>query len=374
MSMRLFIWAVFASIAVAALVGGAVWLLASHAPEAGRSTLQVEAIRAALTAAVATGGTFALLIQARKQRTEELRHELEEKKFKEDRLLESEKRATEVFSKSIEQLSNEAPAVRLGGVYTLGQLANSNTERIQQCVDILCLYLRTYHARFTENEEDAVADAAVDLLARHLNPAAVDYWPNVRLNLRGAILRNFKLSFVDVQDAIFDEATFVGTADFSQSHFKWASFKKAAFKGNAWFGKCIFDYLNFEEVLVEGRSNFVEATFASNTFAAARFIRPTTFSKARFTVNVSFGSTLFGHETSFKLCEFPNDTQMIRWPQEHYAFTSPGLLRPIDPVPDLKRVVMILGEWEIADPYHWEGDENAERDRAGEDKKPGDTP
>lgn len=257
MSMRLFVWAVLASIATASLVGGVVWLLALSAPEAGRSALQVEGIRAALTAAVAAGGTFALLIQARKQRTEELRHELERKKVQRRSALESDKRATEVFSKSIEQLSSDSPVIRLGGVYTLGQLANSNPGRMQQCVDVLCLYLRTGHRRLSEDEEDAVASAAVDLLARHLNPAALDYWPNVQLNLQGATLRNFRLTNIKVESATFDKATFIETADFSWSTFGDASFKKATFNGNAWFRNCNFGQLNFGEVVVEGGSHFV---------------------------------------------------------------------------------------------------------------------
>nr|WP_246149389.1 pentapeptide repeat-containing protein [Nonomuraea turkmeniaca] len=171
---------------------------------------------------------------------------------------------TDRFSKAVEQLgSNQAP-VRLGGLYALEQLAQNNPALRQTVVDVICAYLRmpwtppheedrhekiraAQHAARTRspgraesrasrdpNEERQVRLTAQRLLADHLrwqkrrwwqHPNPV-FWPDIRLDLTGATLLDFRFDSCRVDRAAFEGTTFTGYAWFSE----------ATFSGTAWFG------------------------------------------------------------------------------------------------------------------------------------------
>ena len=108
----------------------------------------------------ALGGVGALLVAYRKQKSTEDSHKHEVEKEAAARIADMHDR----YTKAVEQLAHDKPAVRLGGVYALAALANDwaavdNDRQRQTCVDLLCAYIRAAaqpmdeHFMFTVSEE-----------------------------------------------------------------------------------------------------------------------------------------------------------------------------------------------------------------------------
>lgn len=91
----------------------------------------LELVRIALTVAAGLGGAVALTVAYRKQSLAEANVEREEASAYRDR-----------YGAAAAQLGHEDAAVRLAGVYALANLADDWEQKRQQCVDVLCAYLR----------------------------------------------------------------------------------------------------------------------------------------------------------------------------------------------------------------------------------------
>jgi hypothetical protein len=112
-----------AVVAVAVAGGGLTWWLLSIAaadPNASAS-VQIDAIRTGLSAAVGTGGAFALLLAFRRQRSTEVSavHTITDA---------TERRVTELYTKAADQLGSDKAPVRLAGLYALERLAQDNPD------------------------------------------------------------------------------------------------------------------------------------------------------------------------------------------------------------------------------------------------------
>src|SRR5207302_1792565 len=71
--------------------------------------------------------------------------------------------------------------------------------------------------------------------------ATQTFWPDLRLDLTGAILFDFQLSRGHVREAAFNRATFSGAAGFNGATFSGGAwFDGATFSGGAWFDGATF--------------------------------------------------------------------------------------------------------------------------------------
>jgi uncharacterized protein YjbI with pentapeptide repeats len=264
-------------------------------------------------ALAAIGGAVALVVGYRRQ------HELERSSARDVTRL-----YTERFGVAASQLGDNASAVRLAGVYALAALTDEWEDQRQQCVDVLCAYLRlpytgpidldrpnTLVREYTEgldsgegqkitttitarHGEDEVRKTIVRVTVDHLRPSAPISWSKYNFDFRMALL----------EDANFDGATFTGDeTSFHGATFTGdeTSFKRATFSGELTsFNRATFagELTSFDGATFSGkRMSFDEATFSGEL---------TSFGLATFSgLRTSFrGATFFGAWASFEASTF----------------------------------------------------------------------
>ncbi|QXJ25738.1 pentapeptide repeat-containing protein [Actinomadura graeca] len=312
-----------------------------------RAKVRVDAVRTGLAAGAGAGAATGLMLAFRRQRHQELATALGE-------LDAAERRVTELYNASAEQLGSDKAPVRLTALYTLERLANGNPTHRQTIVNIICAYLRmpfTPLARPSppdpekENRERArrntaryraararrpaadgpPAPAGLDpheelqvrltaqrLLHAHLQPVADVHWQGISLDLSGATLIDFALTRCHLHtadlthatlsgDARFGEATFTGDAWFNRAIFAGsAGFDAATFTRDAWFGGTTFT----------GNARFDRATFTENAmFDGATFNRNAWFVAATFIRDALFFRTIFARSALFRGATFAGDTR-----------------------------------------------------------------
>ena len=310
--------------------------VAQSAPTGERPSLRIEGIKYGL-GVVASGGVLAALLLAVR------RQHLAEKVQAHNEADTVERHVTEIYTKAVEQLGSADATVRLGGLYALERLAQSNVGQRQTIVNVICASLcmpydppRAAAARPSTRQhggllpgrsrrpspptETAPRDARQELQVRltaqrilttHLiatgdpyddhgaypelvdhgttSPAATEpplvFWPAIDLNLTGATLIDWRLSDCHLRRATFAGATFIGDAWFPRTKFTDdARFDRATFTGDAWF----FD-ANFA-----GKAPFHGATFARDaSFTQASFGGAARFKDATFAGNASFHHVTF---------------------------------------------------------------------------------
>lgn len=245
-------------------------------------TTRADATRIVLTMIAGVGGIVALVIAYRKQLGAE-----------EGRFMAS-------LENAARQLGASEPTVQFAGIYALASLADdSPTARKQQCVDVLCGYLRLPYAGTGETslvrevvrkrtwfdsvggvEETLVqqlrpSDKEVRLtiireIAERLQVAAPNSWSALKLDFTAAVLDggDFSGAVFDAEDVSFREVKFNGgTIDFNRAKFRGrtASFAGAEFNGGTidfsgieWTGV----YMGFEGAKFNGGTvDFDQATF-----------------------------------------------------------------------------------------------------------------
>jgi uncharacterized protein YjbI with pentapeptide repeats len=299
--------ALLAGVAVATLawfVGG--WLLGVKAGPIGAADL----LRLALYVAAGVGGFVALVVAYRRQ------DDLEQARF------------VERFGTAAAQLGDPDPAVRLAGAYAMAGVADDAIgAKRQQCVDVLCAYLRLPYTAQTgasnqtgytttrpvgeENPTELrenfsyrlndleVRKTIVRIIANHLNGTHTSWSEN-----------NFDFSGATLSDADFAKCTFAGVTQFTGAIFSGENtwFDGATFSGkNTWFDGAIFRGKNtsFDGATFSGENTWFEgATFSgkNTSFDGAIFSgKNTSFDGATLSgKNTSFdGATLSGKNTSF---------------------------------------------------------------------------
>ena len=309
-------------------------LLVPPGAETDRGAL-VELVRVALTLAVGVGGAVALVVAYRKQKRAEEDNEPKHARF----------------GNAAAQLGSEQAAVRLAGVYAMANLADEWPAQRQQCVDVLCAYLRlpwnpdtdpdhllaaqtieqtapddesgtattTTYAYPARGGEIEVRKSILRLLAAHLRvddhiPRGTPSWSDLPLDFTGATLPDLDLrdarlgdgtSFSGVRfsgrawfegaqfigDAVFEGARFIGPAGFKGAQFTGdAVFQGAQFTGPAWFKGAQFT----------GPAWFTGARFTGTAgFQGAQFTGPAWFTGAQFT-----GTAWFKGATSTRTLVF----------------------------------------------------------------------
>ncbi|ONI90883.1 hypothetical protein ALI22I_10575 [Saccharothrix sp. ALI-22-I] len=309
-----------------------------------RVTALLDVVKIGAAVAAAGGGVITLYLASRRQRTQELElqvrhaelrnraaelvqrdraqdhtevaaqrtHDLAAQAAVDTREHAEAQRITELYTKASEQLGSEKAPVRLAGLYALERLAQDNPHQRQTIVNVLCAYLRMPFDAPTDapgNGDDVLADhhrrvqerevrvAAQRILREHLRPGdnptvpATSFWPDIDLNLSGALLVDFDLSKCRLRSftassAIFDSG---------------CTFHKANFTGDALFvGTRFNESPAFDNVRFESLASFGNARFSKNVrFFRTKFDERAVFYETHFDGDADFSAARFGTATFF---------------------------------------------------------------------------
>ena len=312
------------------------WLTNWRGAGAGAGSLDL--VKVSLTTIGGIGGTGYLVIKYRERASAE-------RADAEQRLL-----------SGVQQLGSGSPQVRIAGVYSLADAADTyRGEYRQRVVSILCGYLRTQRGewRTIVNEQDgpeqsseekvyvspdgAVESTVLEVLVRHLRKRrektkhreAVtqlvendQLWCDCTIDLHDAVLTEI----ANFQGTTFNHANFQGTnftnnADFGGATFtNNANFRGATFTNNAYFGGATFNrYADFRGATFTNNANFRGATFTNNAnfrgatfngyadFQGATFNSDADFERATFTSFADFERATFTSFADFERATFTND-------------------------------------------------------------------
>lgn len=220
--------------------------------------------------------------------------------------------------------ASSAPA-RVAGARALGSLARDWVDNRQECVDVICGYLKVKPSdehlsidhskegadKYTwKNGEDTVREALVDELRRLFAERDV---PNrkkrVNIHLTRAWLAG-TTGFGDATftgDAWFNNATFTGPAWFDNARFAgMATFDHATFASLAWFSNAEFSsHAWFEHTTFADQAMFDSSSFTNHAlFADATFTSPVVFDHSTFKDDAWFEHTTFEDDASFRYTTF----------------------------------------------------------------------
>lgn len=261
---------------------------------------------------------------------------------------------SERYTHALEQfLDGHQPAVRLGAVFTLVNLADGwltdaslpeqvRREEAQTIIDALTGCIRTpyplaqkrqvlesggapegYEGNFARDqvalrEEQLVRRTVFMELSRRLAavternekgngesqrtvPSLSPMWADLRFDFGGAPIF-YPLRQLHFQNADFASATFYGQADFSGSTFHGdTSFSAAQFTADASFHSANFnDWVGFSAAHFAGTAEFSGARFTdAASFATVTFTGEADFSDAVFSVTADFGVASFEADANF---------------------------------------------------------------------------
>lgn len=216
---------------------------------------------------------------------------------------------THRYSTAAEQLGHEKAAVRLAGVYAMARLADDWPKQRQQCIDVLCAYLRMTTGTDADPSEGEVRASIVRIIADHLRSHSAINWGNCDFDFTGGVFH----------DAGFAGVTFSGIASFSRATFTGdgASFDGAMFSGDfVSFHGATFsaEVVTFTEATFSGTAYFSEATFSGKVtvFNDATFSGNTFFDAVTFSGSSAFRDATFaGTNTSFTGAKFSGDVTLF---------------------------------------------------------------
>ncbi|MFJ6671465.1 pentapeptide repeat-containing protein [Actinosynnema sp. NPDC091369] len=247
------------------------------------------------------------------------------------------RRVTDLYTKASDQLGSDKAPVRLAGLYALERLAQDNEHQRQTVVSVLCAYLRMpfdppgdrpgedvdQQTRGRAQERE-VRLTAQRVLATHLRPGDA-FWADTDVDLTGAVLIDLDFSRCVLRRGRFDEARFVGYANFFGSEFEdGASFVRATFAGRAVFYQARFPRgVHFDQGGFDGDADFTRAWFAKDAgfsattfqevarFTGAGFTALAWFRDTRFAAPVTFSDTMFSAGADFTRAAFDRGVQFL---------------------------------------------------------------
>lgn len=264
----------------------------------------IDVTKLAFSAVAGVGGVVALVVAYRRQR------DIEQGRF------------IERFGAAAAQLGASDVAVRIAGVYAMAGVADEATGiRRQQCIDVLCGYLRlpyspelgsNHQSKLVLTEARSVAGARFGQQERHLEYRQND--KEVRKTIVRVIadrLRNHEYSWsacdfdfrtAHLEDVDFSRAVFDGTTRFDAARFTGAAlFNEATFSDDVWFDEATFSSTAaFWDVTLSGAAVFDGATFSGRAvFYRGRFAFGAAFSHATFCGAAVFDGARFGRKPYF---------------------------------------------------------------------------
>ena len=238
------------------------WLTNWRGAGAGAGSLDL--VKVSLTTIGGIGGTGYLVIKYRERASAERAERDAEQDRAEQRLL-----------SGVQQLGSGSPQVRIAGVYSLADVADTHRgEYRQRVVSILCGYLRTQRGewRTIVNEQDgpeqsseekvyvshdgAVESTVLEVLVRHLRKR------REKTKHRGAVTQLVEDDqlwcdcTIDLHDAVLTEIANFQGATFTNANFQGATFTNANFRD------ATFTNANFWDATFTNDANFWDATFS----------------------------------------------------------------------------------------------------------------
>ena len=296
------LWSIIGALLLGAtLAAAAYWALHRYIKTSTMPAAPIDLTKLSLTVVAGVGGVVALVVAYRRQR------DLEQGRF------------VEQFGAAAAQLGSTDVAVRIAGVYAMAVVADeSRGLRRQQCIDVLCGYLRLpydpahgssgrtkrvvtvpnprvedlddpgkveEHHEYRNNDREVRA-TIVRVIAAHLRPEAEYSWsPN-----------DFDFRTTHLENADFQRTTFSGTTWFTAATFAGLTlFEGATFSGRALFHGAIFS----------GAAGFSGATFSDSArFDAATFSRGAWFGDATFSGGAWFDGATFSGGARFSGATF----------------------------------------------------------------------
>lgn len=299
------IFAVLGALLAAVLVWWVLWLVLGAEKQ---TPSQFDLVKIAASVAAALGAVVALVVSYRKQRDGERG------------------RFAELFGAAARQLGDTDVAVRIAGVYAMAGVADEfgAPARRQQCIDVLCGYLRlpyepetgadhlvqrtdtvqvdgvSRELRYQLRQNDReVRRAVVDVIVAHLRSTAEVSWSAYNFDFSGAVLEDadFRYAVFDGERTYFARAVFTGrratTFEFAKFTGQFISFRDCVFRGSS----TLFRDAQFtpaEQVKSELPGVRIR-------FEGAVFETPVSFDRAVFSgPAVIFGDVTFaGERTSF---------------------------------------------------------------------------
>ncbi|WP_432938843.1 pentapeptide repeat-containing protein [Kribbella sp. CA-253562] len=309
-----------ATAAVGAALAGAVglylllaWLLGVD-PRSDPATatgdqqrLLADLVKIALGLAAGVGASVALIIGYQRARVEEAGS------HRDDRRLFSSR-----YQDAADLLGHDKAAVRLAGVYAMSRLADDWSEQRQQCIDVLCAYLRLpYDPAGGDAGEREVRLTVVRLIGAHLQPSATRPWHGHDLDFTGAVFDGGDFSGAVFSGGVrFAGAVFAGSpVDFTGAEFAdgTVDFTGARFSEGS---------LNFRAARFTGSTvRFTDVQFASGvlSFRRAHFAAGTVnFSGRSFLLDKSRDTTFCGSLVNFARANFAGGRVDFR----HTKFTA----------------------------------------------------
>ena len=278
---------------------------------------------------------------------------LRQRKNTPERIQQRQAKRRKRYTHALEQFLDGQPAVRLGGAYTLANLADEwltdaslpeqvRREEAQTIIDALSGCIRTpyplaqkrqvlesdeapegYEGDFTRDqvalrEEQLVrrtvfmelsrrlaagaeSSKADNKKNRHTVPSLSPTWSDLRFDFGGAPIF-YPLRQLHFQNADFASATFYGPADFFGATFHGdTSFSAAQFTADASFNSANFtDWVGFSAAHFAGAAEFGEARFAdAASFATVTFTGEVDFSDVVFSAAADFGVASFESDADF---------------------------------------------------------------------------
>ena len=279
---------------------------------------------------------------------------LRQRKNTPERIQQRQAKRRKRYTHALEQfLDGHQPAVRLGGVYTLADLADEwltdasipeqvRIEEAQTIIDALTGCIRTpyplaqkrqilesdeapegYEGDFTRDQEAlreeqlvrrtvfmefsrrlaAVTESseAGHKKSQHAVPPISPMWADLRFDFGSAPIF-YPLRQLHFQNADFASATFYGPADFSGASFHGdTSFSAAQFTADASFHGARFnDWVGFSAAHFAGAAEFSGAHFAdAASFATVTFTGEADFSDAVFSATADFAVATFKSDANF---------------------------------------------------------------------------
>lgn len=214
-------------------------------PLADQQKLLADLVKVALGLAAGIGAAFALVVSFRRARAEEAAS------HRDDRRLFSSR-----YQDAADLIGSDKAAVRLAGIYAMARLADDWTEQQQQCIDVLCAYLRLPYSPDPETGDPGecqVRQSVIAVINSHLQIVDGPSW----------IGRNFDFSGTLFDGGTFDGAAFVGGT---------VSFRHAEFTGRVDFvGARFAGAVDFRDTTFGGEVSFRSARLSDVDFARARF-------------------------------------------------------------------------------------------------------
>lgn len=258
----------------------------------------------------------------------------------------------ERYTHALEQFLDGQPAVCLGGVYSLANLADEwltdaslpeqvRREEAQAIIDALTGCIRTpyplaqkrqvlesdeapegYEGDFTRDQEALREEQLVRRTvfmefsrrlaapesaekgneeSQHAVPPISPMWADLRFDFGGAPIF-YPLRQLHFQNADFASATFYGPADFFGATFYGdTSFSAAQFTADASFSNANFnDWVGFSAAHFAGAAEFSQARFAdAASFATVTFTGEADFSDAVFSAAADFAVSAFKSDANF---------------------------------------------------------------------------